>query len=61
MGDYEFTSSGPEKAQKWKTEIEARVEQSKLTRSGVQAGEKYKEAFAYFKDGKGISRFLPSI
>ena len=55
MGDYEFTSSSPEKAQKWKTEIETRVEQSKLTRSGVQEGEKYKENFAYFKEGKGIS------
>lgn len=55
MGDYEFTSSSPEKAQKWKTEIETRVEQSKLTRSGVQENEKYKESYTYFKDGKGIS------
>ncbi len=61
MGDYEFACGTPEKAQKWKTEIEARVEQSKLARSGVQEGEKYKEAFAYFKEGKGISRFLQSI
>jgi hypothetical protein len=55
MGDYEFTCSSAEKAQKWKTVIETRVEQAKLTRSGVQEGEKYKENFAYFKEGKGIS------
>jgi hypothetical protein len=55
MGDYEFTSGSSEKAQKWKTEIETRVEQSKLSRSGVQEAEKYKENFAYFKEGKGIS------
>ena len=55
MGDYEFTSSSSEKAQKWKTEIETRVEQSKLARPAVQEGEKYKEHFAFFKEGKGIS------
>ena len=57
MGDYEFTSSTPEKAQKWKTEIETRVKQSKHARSGVQENEKYKENLAYFKEGKGISPY----
>jgi len=53
MGDYEFNAATPERAQRWKKEIEVRVEQSKLTRSGVQENEKYKESYAHFKDLKG--------
>ena len=55
MGDYEFNAGSSSKAQQWKAEIEKRVEQAKLTRSGVQDSEKYKESFAYFRDiHKGI-------
>lgn len=53
MGDYEFSCDAT-RAQKWKHEIETRVEQSKLTRSNVQENEKYKESFAYFQDTKGM-------
>jgi hypothetical protein len=50
MGDYEFNTTGVDQAKKWKKEIDTRVEQSKLTRSGVQENDKYLESFAYFKD-----------
>jgi hypothetical protein len=58
MGEYEFNAGYPTRAQKWKTEIEARAEQSKLTRSGVQESDKYKENLAYFKDMRCIVNIL---
>ena len=61
MGDYEFNSATPERAQKWKKEIEQRMEQSKLTRSGVHEQDKYKESYAHFKDLRGINHFLPFL
>lgn len=54
MGDYEFNVATPERAQRWKKEIEVRVEQSKLTRAGVQENDTYKESYAHFKDLRGI-------
>ena len=54
MGDYEFNTSTPDRAQRWKKEIEQRVEQSKLTRSNVLENDKYKESYAHFKDLTGI-------
>jgi len=57
MGDYEFNAGYPSKAQKWKTEIEARTAKSKETRSATQENDKYKEALAFFKDSKGRYSF----
>lgn len=54
MGDYEFNAATHDRAQKWKKEIEQRVEQSKLTRSNVLENDKYKESYAHFKDLTGI-------
>ena len=56
-GEYEFSASSPEKAQKWKTEIDTRTEQAKLALPAVVESEKYKENLASIKDIRGI--FLP--
>jgi basic membrane lipoprotein Med (substrate-binding protein (PBP1-ABC) superfamily) len=53
MGDYEFNAATHDRAQKWKKEIEQRVEQSKLSRSGVLENDKYKESYGHFKDLTG--------
>jgi len=54
MGDYEFNAATPDRAQRWKKEIELRVEQSKLSRPGVLENDKYKESYGHFKDLTGI-------
>lgn len=53
-GDYEFNSNSPTLAKTWKTEIDKKVEQSKLTRSAVLEKEEYKTLLASYKDPKGI-------
>ena len=54
FGDYEFNVQQPYRAQKWKSEIDTRIEQAKLVRTSVQENEKYKESLASFKEAKGI-------
>jgi basic membrane lipoprotein Med (substrate-binding protein (PBP1-ABC) superfamily) len=58
MGDYEFNAATHDRAQKWKKEIEQRVEQSKLSRSGVLENDKYKESYGHFKDLTGTLAIL---
>jgi hypothetical protein len=53
-GDYEFQATTPAKAKQWKTEVEKRSEQAKLTRSAVVDQEAYKTALASFKETKRI-------
>jgi hypothetical protein len=60
-GDYEFGTATPEKAQKWKTEIDTRTEQSKLALPAVVESEKYQENLASIKDLRGISPGISPI
>jgi hypothetical protein len=59
-GDYEFNAYTLGKAKVWKTEIEKRVEQSKLTHSGVIENEEYKSAYAHYQGQKGMSFIISS-
>ena len=52
-GDYEFNTNSPAVAKTWKTEIEKRGEQSKLTRQSVLEKEEYKTLLSSYKDPKG--------
>jgi len=47
---YVFNATTHDRAQKWKNEIETRVEESKHTLSRIIASEMYKRSYDYFKD-----------
>jgi hypothetical protein len=54
-GDYEFNTNSPAQAKTWKTEIDKRAEQAKLTHQAILEKEEYQTALASYKDPKGTS------
>ena len=57
MREYEFQAEAPNRAQRWKKEIEQRVGQSKLRRSEILKHGKYKELYAHLTGTSSYSRF----
>ena len=60
-GDYEFNTNSPALAKTWKSEIEKRGDQSKLTRQAVLEKEEYKTLLSSYKDPKGEISFESAL